>query len=107
MQNNNADKKLTTNITRATGISALRKIRSLVDIIDKQDRNNKKHLIIISIVLIALILSAAYFFMYNKRNYQHIQTGINTAPLLFKGVKSDASKNTGENSSSFKNTYLL
>jgi hypothetical protein len=73
MEDNNASEKLQKNTARVTALSALRKIRSLVDRQDEHDRN-KKRLIIIYILLIVLTLSAFYFFINDKPDYLRIKT---------------------------------
>ena len=74
MDDNNTNRKLHQNTTRVVGLSVLGKIRKIVDRLDEQDRRNKKHLVIIFIIIITLFMTATYFFISSDRSYQHIQT---------------------------------
>ena len=79
MNNNHADEKLRQNATRTAGLSALFKIRKLVDRIDEQDHNDKKHLLIIFLITIILVIAAVYFFLNSDRGHLHIKTNDSTA----------------------------
>lgn len=61
MNDNDADKKLQQNTARATGLSAMRKLRKIVDQIEEQESRDRKHLYIISIITAVLITTAAYY----------------------------------------------
>ena len=76
MDDNNTNRKLHQNTTRVVGLSVLGKIIKIVDRLDEQDRRDKKHLVIIFIIIITLFITAAYFFISSDRSYQHIQTNI-------------------------------
>ena len=76
MDDNNTNRKLHQNTTRVVALSVLGKIRKIVDRLDEQDRSDKKHLLIISIIIITLFITVAYFFISSDRSYQHIQTNI-------------------------------
>jgi len=76
MDDNNTNRKLHQNTTRVVGLSVPGKIRKIVDRLDEQDRRDKKHLVIIFIIIITLFITAAYFFINSGRRYQHIQTNI-------------------------------
>ena len=94
MKDDFSSKKLHKNVTKLTGIAALRKIRLLVDQFEQQGKNDKKKLMIIAILLIALVLLSIYFFSAIERDYQHIQTAHSRALHTIKGVKSVLVKNT-------------
>ena len=74
MDNNNISKKLHQNTSRVVAVSTLAKIRKIVDRLDEQDRNDKKHLLIILIITISLAITTAYVFIYSNPRYQSIQT---------------------------------
>ena len=83
MDDNNTNRKLHQNTTRVVALSVPGKIIKIVDRLDEQDRRDKKHLVIIFIIIITLFITAAYFFISSDRNYQHIQTNIdNTIHVL-------------------------
>ena len=71
---NNTSKKLHQNTSRVVAVSTLVKIRKIVDRLDEQDRNDKKHLLIIIIITISLTIATAYVFIYSNPRYQSIQT---------------------------------
>ena len=80
---NNTSKKLHQNTNRVVAISTLAKIRNVVDRLDEQDHNDKKHLLIILIITISLAIATAYVFIYSNPRYQSIQTNnSNTINLL-------------------------
>ena len=76
MDDNNTNRKLHQNTTRVVALSVPGKIIKIVDRLDEQDRRDKKHLVIIFIIIITLFITAAYFFISSDRSYQHIQTNI-------------------------------
>lgn len=80
---NNTSNKLHQNTSRVVAVSTLAKIRKIVDRLDEQDRNDKKHLLIILIITISLTITTAYVFIYSNPRYQSIQTNnSNTIHLL-------------------------
>ena len=60
MKNNDTEQKLSSNTARLVGISALRRIRTLVDGYEKQDNKNKIIAILLVIVLLALLSTLMY-----------------------------------------------
>ena len=91
MQNNNADVKLHKNTRKLVGISALRKIRIFVDLLNEQDRKNKKHLKLIIFIFTLIILLAAYYLFFSQRDYLHIQTGANNILFQQAEIKQEVS----------------
>ena len=77
MNDDNTTEKLRKNTMRASGISALRKIRKLVDEYDQQEYKNKKYLIIILLILAIAFFCLVYYFFVNDRNYQYINLSYN------------------------------
>ncbi len=70
-----AKEKLDKNAQRVTGIAALRKIRNMVDNFESQDKQNKKH----SIVLLVIVLFIFSGFIYYILNYEPSLVNINTS----------------------------
>ncbi len=62
---------------RTTGISALRKIRILVNDLDLQDRRNKKYPLVLAVIFILVILFIIHYFFIRDRKYQSINASYN------------------------------
>jgi hypothetical protein len=72
MEDEITKQKLRKNTMRSSGISALKKIRGLVDDFDQQERSNRKKLKIWLIISIIAILFTVYYFYTHEPEYQYI-----------------------------------
>jgi len=77
MNDDNTTEKLRKNTMRASSISALRKIRKLVNEYDQEEYNNKKHLKVILLILAIVFSCLVYYFFVHDRNYQYIKLSNN------------------------------
>ena len=77
MEDQITKEKLRKNAMRTSGISALRKIRKLVDNFEQQEHVNKKRTkVLLLISAIAITCLVYYFFVYD-RDYQNLKLSYN------------------------------
>jgi len=68
------EEKLRRNTQRLTGIAALRKIRTLVDDFEVQDKKNKKRAIVLLVITLFIFLCFIYYIFSYESSIQHIGT---------------------------------
>ena len=71
MGDNVTEEKARKNSVRVGGVSALRKIRKLVDDFETQERSNRKMAVVTAIILIVSILLLIYYFTNYDHKYAH------------------------------------
>ena len=79
MENNNTERKLTKNTMRLVGISALRRIRKIVDGYEKQDQKKKLTAILLIIILLSLFTALMYHVVSREPELKILQTNPNTS----------------------------
>ena len=77
MDNDNSENKLEKNTTRVVGIKALRRIRTLVDNIEEQDRKNQRNATVLGIIFALSLASLIYYIFYREPANTIIEIGPN------------------------------
>lgn len=74
MEDNNTKNKLSENTSRLVAISTLRRIRSLVDGYEEQDRKNRRKAIVLFAILFVLLVTLIYFVLYSAAETTILKT---------------------------------
>jgi len=80
-----AEEKLRKNTQRVTGITALRKIRTLVDDFEARDIRNKKRSIVLIVITLLIFLSFIYYIFHYESSYINIKSSQTDAVIVYGG----------------------
>ena len=95
MENNDAKRKLSNNTTRLVGFSVLRRIRTIVDDYEAQDKKNKQKVLTLSIVFFIFFALFLYFVFFDTPK----TTILKTAPSHATNIQTFKTHHSLDNSS--------